>query len=114
MNCKYCMSPVVEFQVTRLFGLDKLFKASQPVKLCPICDRQNEDQELPATVGAASLRCRWCERRWPPKEEFTRCPICREPTKSETYMAPSMASDVAHEDLIQFAFGWFLWDRGLL
>lgn len=61
----------------------------------------------------ASLKCCWCEIRWPHDERFNECPQCREHTQ-HTFSEPTITPEDAESTAAQAHFGWWLWDTGTL
>lgn len=59
-----------------------------------------------------SLRCNWCEVRWPDDDRFKECPQCRENTQHsfQESIDQVRAEDIAAKN----TFGWWLWDTGKL
>jgi hypothetical protein len=59
-----------------------------------------------------SLLCRYCERRWPARDDdYRECPLCREPTRPVN-RPPSMTLPEAQAEKQEYDFGWWLWDTG--
>lgn len=60
----------------------------------------------------ASRRCSYCGRCWPYHDDYTECPVCREPT-DPSISQPMPADDAAHQRR-EAAFGWWLYDQDRL
>lgn len=60
-----------------------------------------------------SLTCVYCERAWPPEDEYHMCPACREPTEGSKFTVPIDAKE-ADRLAAHYKFGWYIWDTGQL
>lgn len=56
--------------------------------------------------------CLICRRNWPIEEDYNVCPCCLEECVLDDL--PAMARDDASREASHGAFGWYLWDNGLV